>query len=308
MDLLFAFLSGILGALSPCTVVLIPLVLYRFIERKERQMKNLFLLSTGFISIFIVAGIVFTGIFQSDIQNGIRLGLGIFFVAFGVLSFFEKINPMGFPIVKNPFLLGSVFALATSINPCTLPFLGITIGLDYAQALPAMVVFGIGMLVPSMSFAIFGNEVLNFAKKSGKVVHNAGKLANLILVLAGIYMMVTIRQFTKIDAFAAAVLMIGIFAIVLKIMLSIKAKNEIAKTHTAMLVLALGLIVLAAIFHCSTYATDNTSIQAMACHPGLFSESCDACVRCAVIFGFAAAIGFGAILWAHYAGSIGREE
>ncbi len=305
MDLAFSFISGILAAFSPCVIVLIPLVLYRFMGNGSRELKSILAMSAGFIAFFIMAGIVFSSLFQSEFQNGLRLALGIFFVALGVLSYAEKVNPLNFPLVKNPFLLGGAFALAISVNPCTLPFLSVTVGLGFAQALPSMIAFGLGLLAPSVVFVIFGSRAMNIARKGGKLMSRAKKLMDVMLVLTGIYLALTVKQFGQIDNLVVSLFLLGFFALLLRILFIVNAKSDLAKPQTIMLITALALVIIAALVHCSAYiASAPADLSAATCHTGLFEEACETCVRCAIIFGFAAAIGFAAIAWAHFAKSV----
>lgn len=305
MDPALAFVSGILAAFSPCVVVLIPLVLYRFIENGNRQAKGIALMSAGFIAFFVIAGIVFSSLFQSEFQNGLRLALGMLFIALGILSYSDKINPMNFPIVKNPFILGAAFALAISVNPCTLPFLSITVGLELASALPSLVAFGAGMLAPAILFVIFGQQAINYAKKGGRIMHKAKKLMDAILALTGIYLAITIKQFGQADSLAVSLFLLGFFALLLRMLFIVNSKSDLAKPQTILLVMALALVIIAALVHCTAYIENSPADLSVAtCHTGIFEQACETCVRCASIFAFAAAIGFGAIFWAHYAKKI----
>jgi len=302
MDMALAFVSGILAAFSPCVIVLIPLVLYRFIENGGRQMKGIAVMSAGFITFFIIAGIVFSSLFQSEFQNGLRLALGMLFIALGILSYSDRINPLNFPLVKNPFILGAVFALAISVNPCTLPFLSITVGLGIGQSLPGLVAFGAGLLAPAILFVIFGQHAMSYAKKGGRLVHKAKKLMDAMLVLTGIYLAITIKQFSQADSLAVSLFLLGFFALLLRMLFIVNSRSDIAKPQTLMLVAALGLVIVAALVHCTAYIESSPAdLSAATCHTGIFESACDICVRCAAIFGFAAAIGFSAIVWMHYA-------
>ncbi|HQT44954.1 MAG TPA: hypothetical protein PLO51_03185 [Candidatus Micrarchaeota archaeon] len=302
MDLAFSFISGILAAFSPCVIVLIPLVLYRFMENGEKQLKSIFLMAMGFIAFFIITGIVFSSLFQSEFQNGLRLALGIFFVALGMLSYAEKVNPLNFPLVKNPFLLGGVFALAISVNPCTLPFLSIAVGLGFAESIPGMTAFGLGLLAPAILFVIFGSKAMHIAKKGGRLMEKAKKLMDIMLVITGVYLALTVKQFGQIDNIVVSLFLLAFFAILLRMLFIVNSKSDLAKPQTLMLVAALALVIAAALVHCSAYISSAPAgVAAATCHTGLFDQSCEVCVRCAIIFGFAAAIGFSAVAWMHFA-------
>ena len=308
MDLALAFISGVLAAFSPCVIVLIPLVLYRFIGNGEKQLKGIMAMSIGFIAFFIMAGIVFSSLFQSEFQNGLRLALGIFFAGLGILSYAERINPLNFPLVKNPFLLGAAFALAISVNPCTLPFLSVTMGLGLAEALPSMIAFGLGLLAPSVLFVIFGSSAMNIARKGGRLMSRAKHLMDVMLVLTGIYLALTVKQFDTVDSQVVSLFLLGFFALLLRLLFIVNSKADMAKPQTVMLIAALTLVIVAALVHCNAYiASAPASLAAATCHTGLFEEACETCVHCAVIFGFAAAIGFGAIGWAYYAKSMNAK-
>ena len=114
LDIPLCYLSGLLAAGSPCVVVLIPLILYRFKDHLDRHLLWFVL---GFLLSYVVLGYTASQILSSSLQNGVRLGLGGSFALLGSLSVNGKINPIDMPFRDNSFLLGVGFAMLISVNP-----------------------------------------------------------------------------------------------------------------------------------------------------------------------------------------------
>jgi len=114
VDLSLCYLSGLLAAGTPCVVVLIPLILFRFRGHIDRHLLWFVL---GFVISYAALGLVASKVLSSPLQNGIRLGLSGSMVILGTLTINGKINPIDLPFRDNSFLLGVGFAMLISVNP-----------------------------------------------------------------------------------------------------------------------------------------------------------------------------------------------
>ncbi|MEM4710590.1 MAG: hypothetical protein QXL18_01450, partial [Candidatus Woesearchaeota archaeon] len=127
MNPFISYLSGLLAAFTPCVIVLMPLLLYRFFNKEKKQWKSFSFFIIGFLIFYFILSYLLASIFTSQIQNGFKLGLGIMFVVLGILSFMERLNPLDLPLVKNPFILGVIFAIIAASNPCALPYFSVIV-------------------------------------------------------------------------------------------------------------------------------------------------------------------------------------
>ncbi len=316
MNIIVSFTSGIIAAFTPCVIVLIPLVLYKFFKKEKKQIKEFILLVLGFLTSYILLSIIIASLFTSIIQNGIKLGFGLLFLTLGVLALMEKINPLNFSIIKNSFLLGSIFALLTSLSPCSLPYLGIIISLsNKTKIFISILFFGIGLLTPSILFAILGQKIINFASHSKKIFYIINRLMSIVLVGAGIYLMLSIKSIGPADVYASLVLLALVFFIIIKSFFIINNFTDLKKISNILLLVALVLIIITTVWQCNNtikynytlknnnnFFTDqvlqksnieSTSIEHV-CRMG--SQHCQVCQKCIRIFSLSFILGIIGIL------------
>lgn len=308
MNPYISYISGIIAAFTPCVLVLMPLLLYRFFNREKKEWINFGIFMAGYIFSYVLFGYVLSGLFTSFIQNGVKIGLGILFLALGILSFFNKINPLEFPLLKNPFLYGMSFALIVSINPCTLPYIGTIVGISNISLIFLnMLFFSLGIITPAIMFAFVGRSILNINKKSGKFFNLISHLMSIILILSGAYLAYSIKDITQFDIYAAAFLLIISFMLLLKSFFIIRQKKDLLNIRTILLLISLILIISTVIFQCSHIVLENNNdssymdlaqISTHSCNGNV--ESCDICHRCITIFAIAALIGIMGILSVYY--------
>lgn len=293
VDLIVAFFSGLFASFSPCVVVLIPLMTYRFVESEQRSYKSFLLLALGFLVTYLLLGYFLSGVFVSEVQNGFKLGLGILFAILGLLAFLNRLNPMDLPIFKNAILAGAVFSLIISVNPCTLPFLGIVIATNGSSAVIAnLLAFGMGLLVPAILFAFVGSSILKMPRKGSKLYHYVNRLMSLLLLGSGAYLALSIRAFDSADIYVVAGLLLLSFLALMKAFFIVNQKEDLKRPRNLLYMASMLLIILASIVHCSSVVSDGDLEQA---GPQVCSYSpdsgCEICGRCTVIFAIAAALG-----------------
>jgi len=291
-----SFLAGLVASLTPCVVVLFPIVFYRFFHEEHKEWKSFSLFVVGFLASFLVFGFIFQGLLTSGLENGIRLGLGIIFLGLGILALLNKINPMNFPLIKNTFLLGASFALILSFSPCTIPYLGVLISLgSQTEIIINILMFGLGLIVPAFAFAFFGKRMIEFIAKKGEIFEKINKLMSLVLILSGAYMAISITAFAHKDTYVVGLMLLLLFAIVLKAFFVINSKKDLVKVKNILLLIALIGIIFATIIHCNHFVSDYAHLDNDNISCSLNPGTCEVCQQCAMIFGVATLIGIVAI-------------
>ena len=111
MDLGVAYASGLAASVSPCVIVLIPLVVYRFgsirnDSRKLPSKRSILAFVAGFEAFFIACGYFLRTVFTSALQDGVKMGMGAFFIVMAFLCFVDKLDPTSVHLFGNTFLLG----------------------------------------------------------------------------------------------------------------------------------------------------------------------------------------------------------
>ncbi len=292
MNPIASFIAGIIGAFAPCVVVLIPLVVYRFFNKEEKQTKYFFIFILGFLMTYTLLAISIQKMFTSGMQNGFKLGFGFIFIAIGILALMRKINPLKLPYVKNSFLLGIFYALLISANPCTLPYLSLIIALNNTGLIFLnLLAFGFGLLVPSLLFAVFGSSVMRFATKHGKILNATEYVINSLLILAGVYLIITIKAFGKADVIVAVIMLVILF---LLLMSTLREKKELFNLPAILLLISLLLIIVTAFFYCNSYVQHAVSGELAQC--SLKAFSCHTCNTCISIFSLAVLFGIAGIV------------
>lgn len=291
MNLFISYLSGILTAFTPCVIVLMPIMLYRFFNREKKQWKSFSFFIFGFLLFYFLLSYILASVFTSQIQNGFKLGLGILFVVLGLLSFMNRINPLDLPAVNNPLLLGVVFAVIAASNPCALPYFSIIV----ANSMSGLIVlnilfFGLGIITPSILFGIIGQKVINIANKSGRFFHSIHKLMSIVLIASGIYLALSIKDVVMNDVYVVGGMLALIFFIIMRAFFIINDKKDLLMVRNVVLLISLLLIIFVAVYHCNSVLPKNKIHDMSVCSADVLS--CTVCARCIWIFGVAALLGF----------------
>lgn len=312
MNPILSFISGIIAAFTPCVIILIPIVLYRFSNKEKLNVKEFLTFILGFLVSYVFLGYIIDGLFTSFIQNGIKVGFGLLFVVLGLLSLGNRINPLNFPLLKSPLLFGISFSFIVSLNPCTIPYLSLIISLNQkSQVILNIASFGLGLLVPSISFAVIGKSVLKFANTNANLFHKVNQLMSVILVFSGVYLALTIKSFQRYDIYISSLFLLIVFAIILKCYFIINTKKDLFKIKNVLLLLSLLLILLGAMSHCNSYVKHESNyleynnIESFSHynHEELSCSSvdlnCSVCTRCISIFTLALFFGALSILFSN---------
>lgn len=208
-----ALLAGLVAAFTPCTLAMMPIVLYRFgIGGDKQRAKNtvslLFLVATFVVS-FLIAAILLRDILNGPLVNTSRLLLGftLIYAAFltwqgrGINSIFSKF--------ASPITIGMALPWAVGLSPCVLPWLALST-LTSTNYL-SVVLFALGLITPAVLLAFFGNSALNSSRKIGEFSARLEKIAPALLVVAGIYLMLQLLGPTSIDILITFTVIAGVY-------------------------------------------------------------------------------------------------
>ncbi len=204
LSFVIAFLAGILGILTPCSLAILPAFFaYSFEGKKEiTKMTSIFFL--GFAPVFIVFGLLATllgktlAVFQQANKTLVIIA-GIFLIVFGLMILFGK----GFSGIKfkkktkktplGIFLFGIFFAIGFTacMGPILVGILLIAGTLqNYVYAGILMIFYSLGLFVPlfliSMTFDKFNftKKINNMNKKIGFPISEL--IAGILLLAMGI--------------------------------------------------------------------------------------------------------------------------
>ncbi len=253
--MIISFFTGLLASFTPCVVVIIPMMFYRF----KDDWKAIPMFIAGFLSTFLIFGLAISSLLGSGVQNGFRIGIGMLMIALASLALLGKLRPLDLRAVKSSFLMGMVFSLVVTTSPCTLPYLGLIVA--GMSSIPSYLLFGLGMISPAILFTIVGRSF-----KGLKI----GKLMEVLLLLSGLYLMLTVNSLGRWDVWIAGAMMALTFFVIIW---SLRLKDINLKN--SLLALSLLAIVAASVWHCSSYVTGSA-----VCTIG----SCVVCQRCITLF------------------------
>ena len=110
-EIALSFTAGLSAAMSPCVIILIPLLLTKVSGMKGNKFVQMPILLFGFLATFVSLGFFLKQLMESSFQSGFRLGLGLFFVTLGCQSFFGKVTNFTFPLLDNPLVMGGIFSI-----------------------------------------------------------------------------------------------------------------------------------------------------------------------------------------------------
>lgn len=308
-----SFVFGLIASLTPCTIVLIPIFLYRFgmwgSEKNNVLYKELLLTLGGFILSFLTIGFLFNLVFSSPYISVFRFVIGGLLVLFGFLQLFGLYNFANSSKVNNPFLLGLLLPWFVSFSPCVIPFFGITLtsGLASGELFLTVFLFGLGLLLPSILVSIIGERFMFLLRKTTKTMASVEKYSGLLIIFAGIYLNFQIMEFKNTDlyivsAFFAIFTLVGFYFVFIKnklinlpnilmfislIILSVamfsNCKNKIYQSHLDNLLAGRG------------FQLENTAFvkDGYSCSGEI--ANCEVCKRCAILFStsvFLGSLGF----------------
>ncbi|MBQ9267315.1 MAG: cytochrome c biogenesis protein CcdA [Clostridia bacterium] len=211
MEFLFTFLEGIASFVSPCMLPMVPIYVSYFAGSEEKQKGRALLNSIGFVIGFTIVFVVLA-VFASSLGAVLSTAIKYVKILFGVLIIVLGLNYIG--VFKIPFLNRSatinsdlknihfwkaiLFGMIFSISwtPCVGAFLSSALLLiaknqNLLKGILLILVYSLGLGVPFVISAVLIEKLrgtFDFIKKHYHVIQ---KISGLILVVMGIYVMVS---------------------------------------------------------------------------------------------------------------------
>ncbi len=194
LSFIIAFLAGIFGILTPCSLAILPAFFAYSFKEKRQITKMTFVFFLGFTPIFVMFGLIasFLGksfaIFQQSNDNLIIIA-GILIIFFGFMALFGKgfaginINRKSNKSTWGIFLFGVLFAIGFTacMGPILIGILLIAGVLqNYVYAGFLMLFYSLGLFVPLFLISISFDKY-NFSRFMNKTNKKLGfPLSNLI--------------------------------------------------------------------------------------------------------------------------------
>lgn len=308
-----SFIAGIAAALTPCTVVLIPIFLYRFgitvdssqLTAEDRNIKlrwitakkflGLVQVVAGFLLSLIIIGLLFDQIASSEFFNVLRLVLGTTFIIIGVLQLAGQFNFTSIKRIANPFLLGLILPWVLSFSPCVIPIFSALISsqLSNGEIYLKLLAFGVGLLTPAILTALLGTKLFEFMKKASRSLVVIEKLSGVIIIVSGIYLNFQVLQLRSLDIvisgliFAVLILLATYYSIFIR--QHVKISNVLIFTSVLLLWGIFTFNCYNETSHTKDVENEIHSSDTATCIAG--EEKCEACTRCAVLYSLSASIG-----------------
>lgn len=279
-----SFALGLASAFTPCTIVIVPILLYRFGIWGETKLlvKDTILVLAGYMASFTIIGLLFDILYRSILFDLSKFFLVIVLFSLFVLQLFHKVNFNLFQKISNPFALGLILPLTLSMSACVLPFFTVTIvdaGVSGFQfKLLAILAFGIGVIAPSVLIAIFGQAVFSQIKKLSGVLRFVDYVAAIVIVSSAVYLA------TRIESFENAKLL-TILAVVITASISLLytnfRKQKLNSILFTLVVLPLLMLIFRLVYLSQNFVTSSLHLKSCTFEDVI----CDNCFEAAVITG-----------------------
>ena len=207
MQILIAFLEGIITFLSPCLLPMLPIYLSYFAGGGERTVKRTLLGASGFVAgftvIFVAMGALAgtVGSFLKEYQTAVNLVSGLVVIFFGLhfLGVFKFSLFHGTKKAMNKdnmgFFTAALFGMVFSLGwtPCVGAFLGSALMLA-SQAghvllgMAMLLAYSLGLGVPFLLSAVLIDQLkgaFNWVKRNYTIING---ISGSLLILVGIAM------------------------------------------------------------------------------------------------------------------------
>ena len=200
---------------------------------------SLLLFMVGFQCSYFLFGYFISYLLTSSIQNSLRLAAGGMSMTFALLSYTKRIEPNKFQLMNNGLVLGITFALLSSFNPCTIPFLAALLSYNTTTALINIMAFAQGIITPSIIFVLIGRRALFILIRITSITKYLKALTNILLFGIGIYIIVSVQfLYNTYEIYVAAVFLAcniywTINTILIHSLQRSKDDNDISTSNTA---------------------------------------------------------------------------
>ncbi|WP_406656272.1 cytochrome c biogenesis CcdA family protein [Methanolobus sp. ZRKC2] len=201
LDPLASFFAGVISILSPCVLPLLPVILaYSTGQSRLRPFAIVVGLSISFILMGVTAS-AFGAVFQSYIQ-GFRILAELLIIVFGLSMLMDYdvfgafVRYTGNLHVEKKGIFGG-FLVGASLGivwiPCVGPILGailtsVALEGDISYGATHLFIYSMGFAIPMLIIAYFANLSSARLGEISKYDLKLKKIAGLVLVLAGLWM------------------------------------------------------------------------------------------------------------------------
>jgi cytochrome c biogenesis protein CcdA len=307
--MLFAYLSGILSVLTPCTIVLLPIFLYRFgINRSDSKVlfKDLILVTIGFILGVAGVSIFMHFVVASDYASIIRTIIGMLLIVLGVLHLFGKYNVSFMKNDLHPIWWGLLLPWSISLSPCVMPIFSsfLSVSIVSGKVWLKIIFFALGLISPAIIIAIIGNKAMNILSKSSEFMATIEKYSGILLVLSGIYLNFQMMRFKTFDLIIVTVFFVLMMAAVT---FALYKSDKLFSFGGISFVTSLLVLLTLVITNCKNNIFENGFNKDQNVRHGQEYEQhqgemqcaadkgldCEICKRCAVLFSVSALSGVG---------------
>ncbi len=204
LSFIVAFLAGIIGILTPCSLAILPAFFAYGLEEKKQITKRTLTFFLGFTPVFIIFGLLatFFGKSIAMLQQNSRILVtiaGIFIIIFGLMALFGKgfsgikINKKAKKSTSGIFLFGILFAIGFTacMGPILIGILLIAGVLqNYLYAVFLMLSYSLGLFVPLFAISMLSDKY-NFSGFMNKINKRLGfsvtnLIAGILLIAIGL--------------------------------------------------------------------------------------------------------------------------
>ena len=209
IELLIAFVAGLISFLSPCVLPLIPgyisfisgASLNELVEKKKINIIPLILFTLGFSTVFVIFGAAASYLGQVLLQNSqmLRIIAGLIIIIFSLqligiinisfLNLEKKIYTKKNNNIWFSFIVGMAFGFGWT--PCIGPILGSILALASTEetiikAIILLCFYSLGLAIPFILSGYLMQRFLMFSKNFKKNINLVSKIGGIILLITGI--------------------------------------------------------------------------------------------------------------------------
>jgi cytochrome c biogenesis protein CcdA len=216
-----ALLAGMVAAFTPCTITVIPILLYRLgiwggddlstnkVERSWRlTLTEAGMLIIGFMTSFGLTGAAFQLASNSQYANVTKLTLGMLLVLAAALLLVGRLRVQSLLRISHPIVLGLTLPLVVSLSPCVIPFVSVLLSPSSgANGLLRFFLFGLGILVPGILIGLVGHQLVTKVRWFSRSVGKIEAASPFLLALTGLYMSISLIGVTQGDVHITALIL-----------------------------------------------------------------------------------------------------
>lgn len=216
-----ALLAGILAAFTPCTITVIPILLYRLgiwggddlsTNKVERSWKLTLteagMLILGFMTSFMVTGAAFQLASNSQYANVTKLSLGMLLLLAAALLLVGRLRVQSLLRISHPIVLGLTLPLVVTLSPCVIPFVSVLLSPSTGTTgLLRFFLFGLGILIPGILIGLVGHQLVTKVRWFSRSIGKIEAASPFLLALTGLYISISLIGVTQGDVHITALIL-----------------------------------------------------------------------------------------------------